>query len=438
MKLSNNALSQRRTIALSFLTFKNVPINQRNIGFWMGAKIYSDIKGNLCKCGGAFSARNSFKYKVGQALKEVSYPICNKCETPPPFFRIRAKISCPRKSAHYVFIRHDKGGNRLSDPLDACQLIKTIDYESEKGLFDFKEYDSRKALEFLKFPNVLETYLLEEENRMKRGELTPKGFLSKKSCSKVLLNYFNDFLINQIDEISILGFKNSFTDRLRTRDLCLGELKVILKDSKKKKLIEIMPDFEPIPKARKKESVISLDDARKVISKVANNNLRFMMNLLTVYPVRPSELRAIQWRDIDFKNGRLYLVRHFSGDKLIAGRKSVSEGPKARLDFPITKVFLEYLKGLPIPLNKEEFIFNQGRKGFINEDRLSDEWRIACKKARVKGHTLYEIRHARLTELARLSKGNINQILAVSGHTNANTVMGTYIHDSANMDEFFQ
>lgn len=421
---------------MSFLSFKNVPINQNNIGFWMGAKIYSDLKSNACECGGNFSAKSSFKYRVGQSSKEVFYPVCNRCQTPPLFFRIRAKISCPQKSAKYVFIRHDKGGNRLSDPLDACQLIKTIDYESEKGLFDFKEYDSRKALEFLKFSSVMRAYLLDEENRMKRGELTPKGFLSKKSCSKVLLSYFQDALVNQIDEIKITAFKNSFTDRLRTRDLSLGELKVILKGAKKKKLIEVMPDFEPIPKAKKKESIISLDDARKVISKVPNENLRFMMTLLTVYPVRPSELRALQWRDI--KKGRVHFIRHFSGDKILSGRKSVSEGSKSRIHFPLTKAFSEYLATIPTPLNKEEFIFNQGVKGFVNEDRLSDEWRAACIKTRIKGHTLYEVRHARLTELAQLSNGNINQILAVSGHTNANTVIGTYIHDSANMDEFFQ
>lgn len=430
---------QRTGIALSFLTFKNVPINHSNIGFWMGAKIYSDIKGNECPvCGGSFNGKESFKYRVGQSTKELTYPVCNKCGLPPAAFRIRAKISDPSKKAGYVFIRHDKGGNRLTDPLDACQLIKQIDQEAIKGEFDFKEYDSKKALEFLKFPNVVATYLTEEENRMKRGELTPKGFLSKKSCSKVLIEYFKDTLASKIDELEIIGFKNSFTDKLRTRDLALGELKIILKQAKKKKLISTVPDFEPIPKARKKDSVISLEDARRVIEKVPNPHLRFMMELLTVYPVRPSELRALQWRDLDFKKGKVNFVRHFSGDKIITGRKSVLEGKKAKLQFPISKKFALYINSIPSPLNKEEYVFNQGQNGYVNEDRLSDEWRAACKKVRVKGHNLYEIRHARLTELAQLSNGNINQIMAVSGHTNANTVMGTYIHDDSNMDEFFQ
>lgn len=428
----------REAIDLSFLTFKNVTLNQNNIGYWMGAKIYSDVKGNACSCGGSFNGKESFKYRVGQATKELSYPVCNKCGLPPSAFRIRAKVSDQSQNAGYVFIRHDKGGNRLTDPLDACQLIKQIDQESAKGEFDFKEYDSKKAIELLKFSNVMTTYLNDEENRMKRGELTPKGFLSKKSCAKVLLAFFENSLINQIDELKIIEFKNSFTDKLRTRDLCLGELKVILKQAKKKKLITTMPDFEPIPKARKKESVISLDDARRVISKVTNANLRFMMELLTVYPVRPSELRALQWRDIDFKKGKVNFVRHFSGSKVLLGRKSVAEGKKSRLQFPLSKKFSIYLDSIPSPLNKEEFVFNQGQNGYVNEDRLSDEWRVACKKARIKGHNLYEIRHARLTELAQLSNGNINQIMAVSGHTNANTVVGTYIHDDANMDEFFQ
>lgn len=425
---------------MSFLTFKNVPINEKNIGFWMGAKIYSDVKGNVCdQCkSGQFNGKSSFSYKVGQASKEIIYPVCNNCKNSPSFFRIRAKVADPSRKAKYVFIRHDKGGNRLTDPLDACQLVKQIDIDSDKGLFDFKDYDSKKALEHLKFSNVIDGYILAEERRMKRGELTPKGFLSKKSCSKVLREYFKGHPVNSIDEGEIRKFKNSFTDRLRTRDLCLGELKVILKYSKNEKLITAVPDFESIPKAKKRESIISMDDARKVVSKVVNPAMRVMMELLMIYPVRPSELRALQWRDIDRKANKVNFVRHFSGDKLLSGRKSVSEGKGSSLQYNLSSKLKEYLASIPEPLNKEEFIFNQGANGYVNEDRLSDEWRLARKKAKVKGHNLYELRHARLTELAQLSNGNIMKMINVSGHRNSKTLLDSYIRDDSNMDEFFQ
>lgn len=421
---------------MSFLTFKNVTLNQNNIGFFMGAKIYSDVKGNKCSCGGSFNGKESFKYRVGQSVKELVYPVCSKCGIPPAFFRVRAKIADDSKKASYVFIRHDKGGNRLTDPLDACQLVKQIDIDSGRGEFDFKEYDSKKALEFLKFSNVVADYLQAEENRMKRGELTPKGFLSKKSSSKILVAHFKDTPVQSIDDVKINAFKDSFTEKLRTRDLALGELKVILRNAKKKKLISTVPDFDPIPKAKRRETIISLEDARKVISFVANPVHQTMMKLLMIYPVRPSELRALQWRDI-YKN-KVHFVRHFSADKLLQGRKSVSEGKQSKLEFPVTKLLREYLEAIPQPLNKEEFIFNQGANGYVNEDRLADSWRTACKKAKIKGHNLYELRHARLTELAQLSNGNITKMLNVSGHTNSKTVLDHYIFDNSNMDEFFE
>jgi integrase len=437
MKNDYNALLLRHGIVMSFLTFKNVPLNQNNIGFWMGAKIYSDIKGNKCSCGGSFNGKESFRYRVGQSIKELNYPVCNLCQLPPAHFRIRAKVSDPSKKAAYVFIRHDKGGNRLVDPLDACQLIKQIDIDSSKGSFDFKEYDSKKALEYLRFPNVFDLNLVEEENRMKLGELTPKSFLSKKSCGKILREYFEKDRIHEIDDVRINEFKKSFTDRTRTRDLCLGELKFVLKTAKKKKLITVVPDFDPISKARKREQVISMDDARKIVEKVVNPVFKTMIELLMIYPVRPSELRALQWRDIKWDINKVVFERHFSANTLIHGRKSISKGNKSRLKYKLCRKLKEYLSSIPQPLNKEEFVFSQGINGFVSEDRISDEWRIARKKTRIKGHSLYELRHARLTELAQLSNGNITKMLNVSGHTNSKTLIDSYIRDDSDMDEFF-
>ena len=163
-----------------------------------------------------------------------------------------------------------------------------------------------------------------------------------------------------------------------------------------------------------------------------------MMEILLIYPVRPSELRAIQWSDIDVKAKRVYFRRHFSGDHLLQGRKSISEGEKSELNYPLVKIFSDYLSSIPSPLNKDEFIFNHGVHGFVLEDRLSDAWRAAAKKAKVKGHKLYELRHARLTELAQLSNGNIIKMMNVSGHTNSKTLLDRYIRDESNLDEFFK
>ena len=103
----------------------------------------------------------------------------------------------------------------------------------------------------------------------------------------------------------------------------------------------------------------------------------------------------------------------------------------------ISKILLAFISSIPKPINKEEFVFNHGIKGFVLEDRLSDAWRSAAKKAKVKDHNMYEIRHARLTELAQLSNGNITKMMKVSGHTNPKTLTERYIRDESNLDEFF-
>lgn len=413
-------------------------INTTNKGFWLMARIYSDTKG-ACPCGGTFTGKAT--------LKKVEYPVCENCGETPSLFRIRAKIVDLNFEDKYIDIRHSQTGERLKDIFDCFSTLKQIESEIEAGIFDIRRYDSQQNKESYLFENFSDEYLSFHENRLKRGEITPSGYDNKKKYVKVLRSFFSGKDIASIRVPSIEQFKNSFTDRFRTRDLALGELKALLNFAHRMEVIGGVPKFDLVPSSRKRSEIISMDNAKRIISEVSDHQYKVMIALLAIYPIRPSELRAIQWRDIGYFEKTVKFCRHFSKDILIDGRKSVSGGEKSELTYPLVKEFEEYLMSIPRPLNSKEFIFTGSRNDFVSEKCLSNAWKKALAKVNkelkekkmipLPAYQLYELRHARLSQIAEQSNGDIVKMLKVSGHTNPKTLMERYVRSSSDLTEFF-
>jgi integrase len=398
-----------------------------NQGFWLSAKIYSDQRGN-CPCGGKFSAR--------QVFKNIEYPVCGKCGEYPKLFRIRAKVVDTAMQEKYVDIRHHNA-ERLKDIVDVFTCLKQVKAELDNGTFDLRKYDSQESREYFLFENYSAAYIEYHENRLKRGEISPAGLSSKQKYVRVLLKHFTGKDIFTIHIGEVERFKNSFTDRFRTRDLALGELKSILHHAHKFDKLPTVPKFDLIPASKKRKEVVSLEDALKIINAVEDERYKIMLKLLTVYPVRPCELRALQWRDIDYFGNTVKFERHFSEDVLLDGRKSLAAG-ELDLEFPLTEWFREFLLCLPRPLKKDQFILPGKVQEFVSENCLQRAWRKARNKLRMPPYQLYEMRHARLSQIAEQSNGNIQKVMKASGHTNPKTLMERYVRDTSDLREFFQ
>lgn len=426
----NNEALRFKDLALSKRVIEQLRYTQTfNKGFWLGAKIYSDQRGN-CKCGGSFTARELFK--------KLEYPVCNKCGEEPRLFRIRAKVVTLGMEEKYVDIRH-LGHERLVDIVDVFRALKQVEAELESGTFDLRKYDSKQSRESYLFSNYVEDYLEFHQNRLKVGELSPSGFANKKTAINKLLPLFKDKDISTFKRADIERFKNQNSDFPRARDLALAELKSILKHAADIDELPVrVPKFDLIPSSKKRKEIISLDDALKVIDEIEDPQYRFMLRLLTIYPVRPGELRALQWRDIDYFGNEVTFQRHFSRDVLIDGRKSIKDGDKAEVKFPLTEMFKAYLHTIARPLKKDAFIFTGKEQAHVSDKCLSRAWRKATRKLKMPDYDLYEMRHARLSQMAEQSNGDTIKLLQASGHTNLKTVSERYIRTSADLSEFFQ
>ena len=408
-----------------------------NVGDWLSAKIYSDTN-ELCSCGGKFNATKE--------MDGIRLPVCEKNNDHfPPFFRIRAKVIDQTGLSKYIDIRHASPTKRITKYYECMTILEKVERELDAGTFDVTNYGSKKNRDSYLFENFSKEYLLHFEACLLRGEITPYGLVNKKKYVKILLPHFDGMDIGRIDEVSIEEFKDTFTEKLRTRDLATGELRTLLKFALKRKKITRLPVFERINSATPREYVLNIIDARKYIPHIKEPQYRLMAWLLSQYAIRPSECRAIKLKECYWMTEKVHIKRHFSGNVLIEGRKSIKTGKNSNLEFDFTKPLAEWLKNECANLGPEDFIFQQipsaqrvdKHGGFkpipgglpIGETTLPKAWSRTLKDIGAPHVEMYEMRHARGTEISELSNGNIAATRDFLGHTNSHTTEKHYLRN---------
>lgn len=400
-----------------------------NLGYWLSAKIYSDSKEGCLSCGGQFNKRSD--------AFGIDIPVCGSCGKAPSLFRIRAKVIGSDGVVKYLDVRHSRNGERLTKPYECMTILDRIKEDIEAGKFNIRHYESKKVRDEYLFEFVVDEYLDFHKKRLERGDITPYGFKHKLKYCRVLLQHFSGVDVAHITKAKIEIFKNSFTEKFTNRDKGLAELRTILKhchDILEK--IEKVPSFDPIPSSNVRKEVLTIEQAREIIPQIENPMYRLMITLLSNYAIRPCEVRAIQYQDINLSENSLLIQRHFSGSKCIEGRKSVKIGDKKSIPFKLVPELAEYVRSLPTPLNEAEFVFKSPNNNPIFENTLPKAWARTLKKMGLPHVQMYEIRHARGTEVLELSNGNMVKTRDFLGHTNLATTERRYAKPKVNNDEF--
>lgn len=402
----------------------------------MAARVYADVPGNKCACGGIFSRRVPHPDEP-----TVLVPRCNACDKLPSLFHIDADASDPNGLKVRIKIRNDQNNERLERISQVIFTLQNVQKEISEGEFDVTRYVSKDARESFRFKNYVIEYEKFHEQRLLRKEITPKALRDKKSLIKNhLLPYFGNKDLIKITSPEIGLFQRSYTKNLRSRDLALGELKTILRQAKKDGKLKLVPDFERIPKAKRRSSIISMELIEQTIAAVPQKIYRDMFTLMTIYPLRPSELRALRWCDFS-PTGKtmLRVCGHFSDETWIDGRKSISEGENATMKYDRSvralAILSDYRATAIRSLDPEtDWIFKGIHGTHVQDEALADAWRTA--REGIHKHQLYEIRHRCLTEFAKRVKGDIVKMQKFSGHRNVNTLMDSYIRDDSDLSEY--
>lgn len=401
----------------------------------MAARVYADVKGGKCSCGGSYSKRVPYQYD-----KDLMLPVCGLCEKFPGFFVIDADSKDAHGNKTIIRIRNTKDDERLTSPDAVSYIIRVIQKELSDGSFNIRHYASKATKASFIFKNYVEEYLAHQERRLAREEITPKGLHDKRGLLKrELLPYFGKKEIFRIDTVEIEKFKDTYTSKLRTRDLALTELKALLNQAERDGIITRAPKFNPIPRANQRDVIISKELAIKTIQAMPKEIYRDMYTLLLIYPIRPGELRALMWKDVDFIRGKITISQHFSNEVLTQGRKSIKKGKKeASITYdmgPLTKeIFLKYRTAKIVSLNQFVFLSRFGRH--FAEASLWEAWDQARKRV---GHKFapYECRHVSASDLYDKLGGDLIRLKKVIGMTNTST-LERYVHDRSDNSELFQ
>lgn len=399
-----------------------------NIGKWMAAKIYSDIKSNDCSCGG----RYSFYQEIKRRNKDsIFYPVCTDCKEPPARFRIRAKLLDERGNKKYVFIRKTISGQYLEEVETLLDVFKRVEEDEQLGKFRYTDYDKKEVKNKDLFKNVVSAYLGLQE---KRTDLSPYSLDSKKKYSKLLVYYFGEYSIHDIEGFHVEDFKLTLKSH-SNQSMCLGTMKTILNWAAERYKLARVPRFE-VPSSKKRKLVPSLEVTEdKIIPAIENEVHREAIRMLKHYGFRPSEVRAIQYEQIDLINDRIIIDRHFSKTTLLMGRKSAAEGEDtAILDRPLSAELKAFIKSRPWPLDKEKFLFTNTVGKPLGVKDLSQTWRETLKKLKLPHIEMYGLRGAGVTKV--IEEHGIHKGMLFAGHTDIKTTM-KYDHSNKKVDDLF-
>lgn len=402
----------------------------------MAAKIYSDIKNNTCSCGGKFAFYQELKRR-GKA--SIHYPVCEKCQLPPERFRIRAKLKDAHGNVKSVFVRKTLNDVYLEDIEVVLDVFKRVEADEQLGKFRSAEYDKKEVKEKDIFKHVVIAYIKAQEIRK---DLKPYSLDSKKKYSKILvygheadkLDGFGPISIHDIEAYHVEDFKNGLSSHTN-QAMCLGEMKTILNWASERYKLTRVPKFE-VPSSKKRKTVPDLNVTKdRIIPAIENEVHREAIRLLEYYGLRPSEVRAIQYEQIDLINDRLKIDRHFSKTTLVMGRKSADEGEAtADLDRPLSAELRKYIKSHPWPLDKKQFLFTNSVGKPLGVKDLAKTWRETLKKLKITHVEMYGLRGSKVTEM--IGKHGIHKAMNFAGHTDIKTTM-IYDHSAKNVDELF-
>jgi integrase len=424
--------------------YKLQPLNnvswqkQVQMGYYMKGAIKA-AKGALCaRCG-----HSSFT-TVEDDFLNYKVPKCNQCQGPPSKLRVTKNIPSigrENSSVKNDYYR-DLDGNLLTKISHALALIGKINDDLKDGTFKPETYDV-KSKQRLEFSNYAKEYIEICNNRLTYPNghdfyLSPGAHKEKKRLiNDELAVYFKKTLITKIDKFQIQQFNRSYVTKFRTRDLAMGELKTMLRFAfNELGLIEKIPAFPKIPKARKRKSyeVPSKEMQIKIINAIDDTTYRAMAIVESVLIKRPGETRAYKVKDVCLTQKEIQTRRHFSkgenGEVLIDGRKSIGlDDELGSMLNKLDKRLIEILTPFVIGRDPEDFLFPGKVNAHVSGMAYWEAIKRACKKLKVNYSPYAVTKSASLTDHVKQG-GSMESAQAMAGHKNSQQTE-TYVKISA-------
>lgn len=331
----------------------------------------------------------------------------------------------------YVYGTVDGIFYRLSTGKDATPLnLKWIKKNHRDVLLKLVAKEKPKRPTLLKEYGILSI----ENNAYSRKPSTTQGYLNM--FNKHILPYFKNYALTDLKPSDIKAWQSKLLKQglsPKTVKNIRIVLSTILSDAKLDGLIETNPmDYVKAPRQqiRKEIKPFALQEVKTII-KNADGWFRNFLIVAFFTGMRPGELLALKWEDINFKSKKIHIRR--------AIRQGTIDTPKNGRDrmidmLPLVEKALreQYLKnGL-----EYSYIFptKKGTPYTETGSIIKNRWKPLLKRCLIDYRILYQTRHT----FASLMLKNGEDILWVSkmlGHADTSTTSRYYIKFVENKNE---
>lgn len=241
----------------------------------------------------------------------------------------------------------------------------------------------------------------EKGNIIANGRLSPKTIvehhrvISKLLSTAVKWNYINDNVAKRADPPKVPARDIEFLDENETKEML---------------------------KALNGESI----------------TYRTMILLLVYTGMRRGELFGLEWKDIDFKNGYLHIVRT---SQYIGNKQLITKEPKTKSSKRTMKISNDMLNRLKIyqawqseqrlkigsEWNDTDRLFTQWNGLPMYPDSLTKWFKLFLKRHNLRQVTLHSLRHTNATLM--IAEGtDIRTVSGRLGHSNTSTTLNIYTH----------
>jgi len=281
---------------------------------------------------------------------------------------------------------------------------------------------------------AFDTYATEWFETFKRPKLKPKTATSRESFfKKHITGGFGNRPIDSITSKDVQALLNAKVGYSRDyiRDI-MNYMNGIFKAAVEDGIIQKNPMdsrliFNPSKKVNKRRALTKAEKADIVanIPRLDKRNDRMFMAFLMFTGMRPGEIYALRWEDIDTECGLIHIRRGSSFDKgkILIGDTNTEAGIR---DIPLDRRLVEFL----LPLGSEGYILQ--RDGSHSGEPYSEQthkraWERIQRTIDVHGMIPYEGRHTYLTEMCEAGI-DMKTMQTIAGHADERMLMRTYVH----------
>ena len=236
-----------------------------------------------------------------------------------------------------------------------------------------------------------------------------------------VMAFFGHRSLDAIDSMTVSSFAASIRKRGVDPRGPANLVRSVIRAAVNAQVLTAMPALPHFKQSRKLPDAPSVDEFHRLLE-TATGWIRVAIALSGYAGLRQGEVRALQLRDLDFKNSRI-MVRHAFSEKELVTPKSTHER-----DVPMAPELAELLKASTRGKVPGAFVISN-RNGRVpgRKDVLSS-LKTVQRRAKLPTRSFHQLRHFFCSRLLQVG-GSIEVVRMLAGHADLSTTQ-RYVHAS--------